>query len=735
MGSKPFIFRFADVEVREREFSIVKAGDVLSVEPKAFRVLLILLRNAPKLITKEELLNAVWGDAAVTENSLTRSIALLRRLLGDDIRNPQYIETVATVGYRFVSKVEVSEDALGDLEAARKANDPVEENFVGTLTSEEITETVNPSAPAERRTSNKGMTEKLMDGRRNRPWNRVLLSAVLLLAGLIAAVWYLRRPLPPLRVTEYTQITHDGRPKEIAATDGNRLYFNRNYDPQRIAQVAISGGEIAPVSVALPLPWINDVSPDGSALLVTSIDEGRGSLWNVEVPAGSPRRLLTDVGVISAAWSPDWGSVVYTTDNGELYLMRSDGTGNRKLAALGGAPGSLSWSPDGNKIRFSRNNRLWEVLPDGTGLRPLLPDWRPSSPQCCGRWTPDGKFFVFLSGGAFFNFNKRIPGSQLWALDERHGLFRRAPTEPVQLTSGPTRWYAPIPSKDGTKIFAQGVTPRGELVRFDAQSGRFQSWLGGISAEGVTFSRDGKFIAYVTFPEGILWKADPDGSNPIKLTDAPLYPFNPLWSPDSSQILFSSYDSEGHRRLYVISSQGGISQALLPEDNEAQSDPSWSSDGKKIVFATLETFGTFNSVLRILDLASHKITTIPGSEGVWSPRWSPNGRFIAALYTGDEGLKIFDLATQRWSTLRTEGCNYPTWSLDSQFIYFLLPVNDPGIFRVRVTGGSAERVVVLKGFRYTGVFTLWMGLDPQGTPLLLRDAGTDDIYALTLEQK
>ena len=107
-GNKSIVFEFADVEVREWEFCIIKAGGVLPVEPKAFRVLLILLRNPQKLITKEELLNAVWGDAAVTENSLTRSIALLRRLLGDHTRNPRYIETVATVGYRFLSKVEIS---------------------------------------------------------------------------------------------------------------------------------------------------------------------------------------------------------------------------------------------------------------------------------------------------------------------------------------------------------------------------------------------------------------------------------------------------------------------------------------------------------------------------------------------------------------------------------------------------------------------------------------------------
>ena len=115
MGNKSFVFRFAGVEVREREFSLTKAGEVLPVEPKAFRVLLILLRNPGKLISKEELLNAVWGDAAVTENSLARSIALLRRLLGDETRSPRYIETVATVGYRWLCKVEVSEETVREI--------------------------------------------------------------------------------------------------------------------------------------------------------------------------------------------------------------------------------------------------------------------------------------------------------------------------------------------------------------------------------------------------------------------------------------------------------------------------------------------------------------------------------------------------------------------------------------------------------------------------------------------
>src|SRR5579863_7676936 len=110
---KCFVFNFADVEVREREFLLIKAGERISVEPKAFRVLLYLLRNPGRLIPKDEIVGSVWTDSAVSDNSLTRSIAQLRRVLGDDSREPLYILTVPTVGYRFLSEVSAEEDRFG----------------------------------------------------------------------------------------------------------------------------------------------------------------------------------------------------------------------------------------------------------------------------------------------------------------------------------------------------------------------------------------------------------------------------------------------------------------------------------------------------------------------------------------------------------------------------------------------------------------------------------------------
>jgi eukaryotic-like serine/threonine-protein kinase len=124
MGNKSFVFRFDDVEVREGEFSLTKAGQVSTVEPKAFRALLLLLRNPQRLISKEELIQWVWGDTAVGDGSLTRCIWLLRRLLGDDSNEPRYIETVSTVGYRFVCPVEATIDSAAAADAPMQPGEP-----------------------------------------------------------------------------------------------------------------------------------------------------------------------------------------------------------------------------------------------------------------------------------------------------------------------------------------------------------------------------------------------------------------------------------------------------------------------------------------------------------------------------------------------------------------------------------------------------------------------------------
>ena len=121
---------------------------------------------------------------------------------------------------------------------------------------------------------------------------------------------------------------------------------------------------------------------------------------------------------------------------------------------------------------------------------------------------------------------------------------------------------------------------------------------------------------------------------------------------------------------------------------------------------------------------------------MFSPHWSPNGQFIFASSLNLSNLYLFDVKTQRWSTLYKGLFAYGTWSSDGRFIYFVRYTSDPAaVLRIPVTGGEAKLVVGLKDFRFAGPFGLWFGLDPTDAPLMLRDVGTSDIYALTLEQK
>jgi DNA-binding winged helix-turn-helix (wHTH) protein/Tol biopolymer transport system component len=714
MAPKSFVFRFADFEVREREFALVKTGETVAVEPKAFRVLLILLRNPGKLIPKQELLDAVWGDAAVTENSLARAVGLLRKLLGDEARAPRFIETVATVGYRFLGNVEVEaiEAPAADAESISSSH--------GSETPEPAPQPL--PEPSKHRFGWKGASA-------------VGAAALVLLAS---AIWYW--PQPPPQITQYVRLTRDGQSGVLAAIDESRIYVNR-FSPARVGELSAQGGDLVSMDLPVKNPFVIAGSPDGSSLLVNSW--GTPDVWKVGVLDRSIRPIPElRLGWNDTDWSPDGKFIAYSTPDGDVYRVNSDWTDKRTLFSARGdkrgyVPYALSWSPDGAKLRFTMDFQIWEVSSDGAGAHPVLTDPDPSHYICCGRWTADGSFYLYLTGDSLLRSATYVPAGNIWALDERHGLLRRPRTGPVQLTSGPIRWGVPFSSKDSKRIFAQGVVLRGKLERYEAQSHQFQPFLGGISAEFVEFSRDGKSVAYVTYPEGILWKADADGSNRLQLTDPPIYAKNPHWSFDGSQIVFED-DVKGKGRVYIVASAGGTPQRLIPGSKQPWSDPGWSSDAGRIVYATCDCTNIGRSAapfIETLDLKTEQTARLPGSEGLWSPRWSPDGRFVVALQF-DGPPKLFNVQTQRWTELPIARADFPTWSRNSQYIYFVqTTTGTPRVLRVAVSGGLEEKVVDLTGYPTTGWWGGWLGLDSTDAPLLLRDIGTSDIYALTLDRK
>jgi Tol biopolymer transport system component len=137
--------------------------------------------------------------------------------------------------------------------------------------------------------------------------------------------------------------------------------------------------------------------------------------------------------------------------------------------------------------------------------------------------------------------------------------------------------------------------------------------------------------------------------------------------------------------------------------------------------------------IHLLDLATRRISTIPGSDGLFSPRWSPDGRYITAITAADQNrLMLYDFKTQKWRTLAEASIGYPNWSRDGRYIYFDCdsPTN-PAFIRVRISDGKMEEVASLKGVRRAaGHFGPWAGLAPDDSPLIMRDTGTQEIYAL-----
>lgn len=700
----PNCLRFGLFELDLQSRELRKSGVRIRLQDQPFQILAMLLERPGEIVTREELRKQLWPEDTFVDFdlSLNSAVKKLRQALGDDSENPRFIETLYRRGYRFIETVKgtslPSPLSPGAVEAVPRSRDSEKQ------------------LPSTRARNLRGLAL----------WTFAAL--VLVAAG---AYWALSSQLP--RVTGYTQITRDGRFKGFGGlfASSERLYI-REIEQDRfvVGQVSVSGGETAILPTTLGGVIIQDIAPNGSAILISASEgtAGEGSLWAFPLTGGSPRRL-GDLVVGSATWSPDAMELVFSKGR-KIFVANSDGGAPHELANVGGFAYGLRFSPDGQRIRFtvedSKNGSrsLWELHRDGSGLHPLLAGWNDSPQECCGNWTPDGKYFVFQSFRAG-RFN-------LWALPEHRRWFG-GHAEPVQLTNGPLDFILPMPSRDGKRIFSVGVQPRAELVRYDAKTG-FAPYFGGISAIGLAFSPDRRWVAYVSVPEQALWRSRVDGSERLQLTNASeMWAGLPRWSPDGKQIVFMGRTINTNWRAYVVSANGGAVNDLLP-GTEAGFDPGWSPDGESIVLS-LHNAGPTPRGISVLDLKTKKVSDLPGADNLFSPRWSPDGKYIAAISTDSQRLMLFDRAAASWIELATmASIGYPSWSHDGQYLYFDSTLtDDPAFFRIRISDRKLERLVSLKGVRrFWGELGEWTGLGPDDSPLLERDTSSQEVYALDL---
>lgn len=555
----------------------------------------------------------------------------------------------------------------------------------------------------------------------------MIASVVLLtLLGLLTLRWF--QPLPEPKVLETHELTRAGIAKSSLISDGSRLYFTNSGTPMpSLFQVSASGGESSAIPVSFAVGQLLAISRDRSSLLVSGYATAHeGPLWSVPVPVGSPRRL-SEVFATAADWSPDGANLAYVHGQ-DLYLAQGDGSAARKVLSLPGIAFELRFSPDGKRLRYTVYNpaqstsSLWEVQSDGSGAHPLLPGWNNPPSECCGSWTPDGRYYVF---------QVMRKTSDLWVLQENTGWLRRARTEPMQLTTGPVSFAHPLPSLDGKKIFALGTVQRGELVKYDRSSQQFVPVGNGPPVGEVAFSRDGQWSAWVLYPDQTIWRSRTDGSDRVQLTFGPKMAFLPRWSPDGRTIAFVASEAGKPWKIFLVPSEGGPAKEVLPEQRN-EVDVDWSPDGKQLVFGRMAELASTEAInIQVLDLATSQVKVLPGSENLFSPRWSPDGRYIAALTADFKTLLRFDVAARTWTTwIETpeSTISFPSWSSDSRYLYY---ENVGEYRRVSLSNSRSELVASFKNLRLSGGrWGTWGGLAPDGSPLFVRDTSSDEIYAL-----
>jgi Tol biopolymer transport system component/DNA-binding winged helix-turn-helix (wHTH) protein len=710
------VYEFGPFRLDAAERLLWRDGEVVPLQPKVFDLLLALLERHGRLVEKDELMKAVWPDTIVEEVNLANNISILRKTLSEN--GERFIETAPKRGYRFVASVKNVGDDRAELTI------PEQNGSQSAAAEGEQAANADERIPARLAVKAESLARKI----KRYQHGALIALAVLILLGAVLAYFVLRTPPRP-KVLGFTPITNDGHPKDfplIAArafhplvAGDKQLYFTEVVGGRRLlTQVSLADGETVVIPTEFAAPLVLDLSPNRTELLVASQTSALGEwpLWVVPVNGG-PSRHVGSILCHGAAWAHDGKKIIYAYGS-ELYQIESDGTATRKLVTVSGRPYSPRWSPDGSRLRFALQDQktfstsLWEVSADGGNLRQFLPGWNTSASLCCGNWTADGKYFVFQSSIEWT--------TNIWAIREPAGS--QSKSEPALLTNGPMDFWYPAPSRDGRRIYVVGVKRRGELARYDAKTQSFESYLPNVSAEHLDFSRDGEWVTYVTFPEGDLWRSKVDGSERLRLSSPPIRALLPRWSPDGKRIAFTAKIPGKPRKIYIVSAEGGAPQQLAAEER-IEVDPGWSPDGKMLVFGIRDT-----QTIHLIDLNTLEVTRLTGSEGMYSPRWSQDGRYITALSTDAQRLMLFDRASEKWNVLATMGVGWPHWSQDGKYIYFS---DFKALFRLRIDDRQIEQLAAFKDLRLAAGYTgPWIGWAPDDSPLVLRDTGIQDIYAL-----
>lgn len=754
----PARISFGLYEVDLRAGELWRAGFRVRLQSQPFKVLTALLARPGEVVTREDLQTLVWGRNTTVDfdHSLGTAINKLREALGDSADNPRFIETLAKRGYRFIAPVSTSTPSatrtgLRQTEVSLKTSTPIlnqSRNGVTTPLEDsagpqslvlEASAPGSTSAPALTSTQNTTQTTP------SHKWSSSFLVgslAIALLAGLAIGIWrsQTQPDYNPLRIN---QVTHTSRISPGApnmeslpafTTDGVRLFASvlDKGEPQ-LSIIDINSGEAESLTVPeqLASASIEDLSRDGSRLLVRShlSSESEQPVWIMPTTGGSAFRIGS-IRAHDATWMPDGKSILFASGN-ELSVSTQDGSITPYATAHGRAFW-MRWSPDGKLLRFTlmdpltHTSSLWELDSATRSLHPLFKEETRSSSDCCGTWTADGSAYIFQS--------EADGVSDLWKIKRGSG-----PSTASRLTNGPLSYGSPVASPSGHAIFFLGLDTRSELQRLSADNrNEFAPEDSFLScANRVDYSRDRLWVAW-TDRDGKLWRARAaDGAEKLQLTPDSMQVFLAHWSPDGHRLALMARESGKAWQIYLVGADGGTPERLLKETRNV-ADPGWSADGRSLVFGReSDLMGKENGshAIEIVALNTGEVTTLPSSEGLFSPRWSPDGRFIAALSLDQRRVMLYDVATRQWRKLVESSAADPVWSADSKWLFFHATMAEKQpILKVSIPAGRVETAASLDNFRAEETADyFFVGITPGNIPLVRARLATGNLYTLSLD--
>jgi Tol biopolymer transport system component/DNA-binding winged helix-turn-helix (wHTH) protein len=624
------LYKFDDVTVDCENFHVQKQGKDITLTPRAFDVLILLLQSRGQVIEKQEFFERIWKGTFVTDNALTKIIKEIRHTLDDNVSAPRYIETVPKRGYRFIAEVTENGGAnhIEPLTASTKHLQS-DDNEAGAQDS-------FPKADAARE----------FEPKANRFFARKLSVALAILALTAAGIWffYSQYQSPVVGVRKVEQITTwsglDFYPS--ISPDGNTIAFSsdRTGSFEIYVKQIIAGAKEVQITSDGAGNFHPAFSPDGNLLAYYS--RKRGGIWIVPVTGGAPKQLTEFGG--SPAWSPDGKTIAFANGNHlldptgrnanspeTLWLVAVEsGEEPRRLTqpnSPAGGHSSPNWSPDGRRIVFDTNDpsfsEVWSVSANGDDLKKLSGDLAFATDAV---YAPEGKsvFFVANIGSSLYQVNLSPVGDAIG--------------EPVK-----------IYDVSNSRIRSLSVAAKANRIAYSAMTLSSNLWSISVNPGGDTVQGES-----------------------IDLTQsANTRNTQPAFSPDGKQIAYAAYDAANHLQIWTMNADGRNKTQIT--SGEQCFSPSWFPDGKRIAFRSERGNQINVSSVTIEGAKVKNLFELDHSTNV--VRLSPDGRQFAFSSTRNGGvaniwLSSTDGSEQKQLTFDKIRAGFPTWSPDGKWIIF-----------------------------------------------------------------